>query len=90
MKENPQRLQRMYDQLVLFGTVCNVTLTNEHLPKLAPRLVPAIVVGTGPSTTQYRVCLLKDKNVQVHVVSHITISADQQTEILHRTQGPFG
>jgi hypothetical protein len=66
MKEHPQRLQRMYDQLVPFGTFCNATLTNEHLPKLAPHSVPAIVVGTGPSATQYHVCLLKDKHIKVH------------------------
>jgi hypothetical protein len=49
MKEHPQRLQRLYDQLVPFGTSCNVTLTNAHLPKLAPRSVPVFVVGTGPA-----------------------------------------
>jgi transposase InsO family protein len=90
MKESPERLQRMYDQLVPFGTLCNVTLTDEHLRKLAPRSVPAVVLGTGPSTTQYRVCLLKEKSVKVHIVRHITISAEQQSEILHRTTGPFG
>jgi hypothetical protein len=90
MKEHPQRLQRLYDRLVPFGTFCNVTLTNEHLPILAPRSVPAFVVGTRPSTTQYRVCLLKEKSVKVHVVRHITMSAEQQAEILHRTPGPFG
>jgi hypothetical protein len=51
MAEHPHRMQRLYDQLLPFGTLCNVTLTNEHLPKLAPRSTPAVVVGTGRSTT---------------------------------------
>jgi hypothetical protein len=90
MQDSPERLQRLYDQLILFGTLCKVTLTDEHLPKLAPRSTPAVVVGTGPSTSHYRVVLLTETKLKVSVVRHITVSTAQQHEILTRTTGPFG
>jgi hypothetical protein len=53
MAEHPGRMQRLYDQLIPFGTLCNVTLTNEHLPKLAPRSTPAVVVSASEYDPEY-------------------------------------
>jgi hypothetical protein len=85
MDERVDRLRRLYDQLVPFGIMCSVTDTHEHVYKLRPRSAPAVVTGTGPSTTHYRVCLLKDPKLSVHIVQHINISAPQYEEILNRT-----
>jgi hypothetical protein len=90
MAEHPDRVQRLHDQLLPFGALCNVTLTNEHWLKLAPRSFSAVVVGTGPSTTHYRVCLLPDSKLEVTIVRRITVSSAQEQEILTRTRRPFG
>jgi hypothetical protein len=87
MQDSPQRLQGLYDQLIPFGTLFNVTLRDEHLPKLAPRSTSAVVVGTGPSTSHYRVVLLTETELKVSVVRHNTA---QQHEVLTRTAGAFG
>jgi hypothetical protein len=89
MQDSPERLQRLYDQLIPFGTLCNVALTDEHLTKLAPRSTPADEAGTGPSTSRYRVVLIKETKLKVSVVRHITVSTARQHEILTRTTGPF-
>jgi transposase InsO family protein len=90
MQESLDRMHRLYDQLLPFGIMCNVTDTHEHLKKLKPRSAPAVFVGTGTSTTQYRVCLLSDPKLSVHIVRHLEISPSQHDEILSRTVCPYG
>jgi hypothetical protein len=70
--------------------MCNVTDTHTHLYKLRPRSGPSVVTGTGPSTTQYRACLLHGPKLAVHIVRHMDIYTSQHEEILTRTVCPFG
>jgi hypothetical protein len=81
MDESVDRLRRLYDQLVPFGIRCNVSDTHEHIYKLRPRSAPAVVTGTGPSTTHYRVCLLNDPKFSVHIVRHINTPAPQYEQV---------
>jgi hypothetical protein len=90
IEESLDRVHRLYEQLVPFGILCNVTDTHEHLYKLRPQFVPAVVVGIGPSTTHCRVGQLSDPKLSVHIVRLIEFSPSQHKEIITRTVCPFG
>ncbi len=84
MKDSPERMTRLYHQLVPFGILCNIVQTGDkpkQVKKLDSRSVPGIIVGMGPSTQQYRVMVLRDSApYRVHIVRHIVLNAAHYTE----------
>jgi hypothetical protein len=63
MQDSPERMARLYHQLVPFGILCNIVQTGnkpKQVKKLDPRSVPGLIAGMGPSTQQYRVMVMSD------------------------------
>jgi hypothetical protein len=88
MQDSPERMARLYHQLVPFGILCNIVQTGDNpkqVRKLDPRSVPGLITGMGPSTQQYRVMVMNDfVPYWVHIVRHIVITAAHYTEYYAR------
>jgi hypothetical protein len=88
MQDSPERMARLYHQLVPFGILCNIMQSGDkpkQVEKLYPRSVPGLIVSMGPSTQQYRVMVISDSvPYRVHIVRHIVINAAHYTEYFAR------
>jgi hypothetical protein len=88
MKDSPERMARLYHQLIPFGILCNIVQTVDkpkQVKKLDPRSVPGIIVSMRPSTHQYRVKVVSDSGpYRVHIVRHVVINAAHYTEYFAR------